>query len=62
MSKGNLNVILQIVHVACLRFVAIQRPHFGVRTPERAAIERADLQQEVRAGQLLSLPFLTQLA
>jgi hypothetical protein len=52
MSKGNLNVTLQILHVAVLRFVAIQKPHFGVDTPERAAVMRADLQQEGRAGRL----------
>jgi hypothetical protein len=62
-----MNVKLQfernIADSACGRpvvwFVAIQKPHFGVHTPERAAVVRADLQQAGRARQLLSVFFLT---
>jgi len=60
MSKTNLNVVFQILHVACGSwFVAIQKPHFVVDTPERAVVVTADLQQEGRAGHpssLLSFP------
>lgn len=54
--------MLRMLHVACGCFVAIQKPHFGVGTPECAAVMRAHLQPEGRAGQLLSLSFLSDVA
>jgi hypothetical protein len=53
MSDCVLNVLLPILHVAGLWFVAVQKPHCGIVTPDRAAVVRADLQQEGRSGQLL---------